>query len=49
MKVSYSDMQNMSKIYKARNSKIITTPCNQLTLIKCQVKEDGPWTVNAKL
>ena len=38
VKVSYSCMQNMSKIYKGHNSKITSTPCNQLTLCNCRVK-----------
>ena len=33
-------MQNMSKIYKGYNRKITSTPCNQLTLCNCQVKEE---------
>ena len=40
MKVSYSCMQNMSKIYKGHNSKITSKACNQLTLCKCRVKEE---------
>ena len=35
VKVSYSCMQNMSKIYKVHNNKITSTPCNQLALCKC--------------
>ena len=35
-------MQNMSKIYKGRNSKITSTPCNQMTLCNCRVKEECP-------
>ena len=43
VKVSYSScMQNMSKIYKGHNSKIISTPCNQLTLCNCRVKGECP-------
>ena len=38
VKVSYSCMQNMSKIYKEHNSKVTSTPCNQLTLCNCWVK-----------
>ena len=38
VKVTYSCMQNMSKTYKRHNSKITSTPCNQLTLFNCQVK-----------
>ena len=37
VKVSYSCMQNISKIYKGQTSKIPSTLCNQLTL--CRVKE----------
>ena len=33
-------MQNMSKIYNEHNSKIRSTPCNQLILRNCQVKEE---------
>ena len=33
-------MQNMSKIYKAHNSKITSVPCNQLTLCNCREKEE---------
>ena len=36
--VSYSCIQNMSKIYKRQNSKITSTPCNQLTLCICREK-----------
>ena len=32
----------MSKIYKRHNSKITPTPCNQLTLCNCRVKEECP-------
>ena len=35
-------MQNMSKIYKRRNSKITSAPCNQLALCNCQVKGECP-------
>ena len=35
-------MQNMSKIYEAHNSKITSTPCNQLALCNCRVKEEWP-------
>ena len=42
VKVSYSCMQNMSKIYRGHNSKITSTSCNQLTLCCCQVKEEYP-------
>ena len=38
MKVSYSCMQNMSKIYKGHNSKITSAPRNGLTLCNCRVK-----------
>ena len=38
VKVSYSCMQNMSKIYKGHNGKITSAPCNQLTLCNCQEK-----------
>ena len=40
VKVSYSCIQNMSTIYKGHNSKITSTPCNQLTLCNCRVKEE---------
>ena len=39
----------MSKIYKGHNSKITSTPCNQLTLCNCRVKEECPMDGNAKL
>ena len=44
MKFSYSCMQNMSKIYKGQiyNSKIISAPCNQLTLYNCREKGECP-------
>ena len=42
VKVSYSSMQNMSKIYKRHNSKITSIPCNQLTLCNCRVKGECP-------
>ena len=42
VKVSYSCMQNMSKIFKGHNSKIIFTPCNQLTLCNCRVNGECP-------
>ena len=32
----------MSKIYKGHDSKITSTPCNQLTLRNCRVKEECP-------
>ena len=32
----------MSKIYKGHNSKITSTPCNQLTLCNCHIKEECP-------
>ena len=35
VKVSYSCMQNMSKIYQGHKRKITSTPCNQLTLCNC--------------
>ena len=35
-------MQNMSKIYKGHNSKITSTPCNQLTLSNCREKAECP-------
>ena len=35
-------MQNMSKIYKGHNSKITSTPCNQLTLYNCREKGECP-------
>ena len=39
VKVSYSCMQNMSKIYKRHNSEMTSTPCNQLKLCNCLVKK----------
>ena len=42
MKANYSCMNNMSKIYKGHNSKITSTPRNQLTLCNCRVKEEFP-------
>ena len=42
VKVSYSCMQNMSKIYKGHNGKITSAPCNQLTLCNCQEKGECP-------
>ena len=42
VKVSYSCIQNMSKICKGHNSKITFTRCNQLTLCNCLVKEECP-------
>ena len=42
VRVSYSCMQNMYKTYKEYNSKITSTPCNQLTLCNCRVKEEFP-------
>ena len=42
VKVSYSCMQNMFKIYKGHNSNVTSTPCNQLTLCNCRVKEECP-------
>ena len=42
VRVSYSCMQNMYKIYKEYNSNITSTPCNQLTLCNCRVKEEFP-------
>ena len=45
VKVSYSCMQNMSKIYKGHNSKITSTPCNQLTLYNSRVKEECPMDI----
>ena len=38
VKVSYSCMESMAKIYKRHNSKIISILRNQLTLCNCQVK-----------
>ena len=35
-------MQHMSKIYRGHNSKITSTPCNQLTLCNCQIKGEYP-------
>ena len=40
VEVSYSCMENISKIYKGHKSKITSTPCNQLTLCYCRVKEE---------
>ena len=40
VKVSCSCIQNMPKINKGHNSKIISTPCIQLTLCNCRVKEE---------
>ena len=42
VKVSYSCMQNISKIYKGHNSKITSTLRNQLTLCNSWVKEECP-------
>ena len=42
VKVSYSCMQNMSKIYKGHSSKITSTLCEQLALYNCRVKERCP-------
>ena len=42
VKVSYSSIQNMTKIYKEHNSKITSTLCDQLTLCNCQVKRECP-------
>ena len=42
VKVSYSCMQNMSKICKQHNGKVTSTSCNQLTLSNCQVKIECP-------
>ena len=42
VKVSYSCMQNMSKVYRGHNSKITSILCNQLTLCNCRVKEECP-------
>ena len=42
VKVSYSCMQNMSKIYKGHNNKITFTSSNQLTLCNRWVKEKYP-------
>ena len=46
VKVSYSCMQNMSKIYKGHNSKITSTLSKQLTLCNCWVK--GECTMDGK-
>ena len=35
-------MQNMFKIYKGHNSKITSTPRNQLILCNCQAKGECP-------
>ena len=42
VKVSYSCMQNISKIYKWHSSKITSTLRNQLTLCNSWVKEECP-------
>ena len=42
MKVSYSCLQNILKIYKGHNSKVTSTPCNQLTFCNCIIKEEFP-------
>ena len=42
VKVSYSCMQNMSKIYKGHNSKITSAPCNHLPLCNCWEKVECP-------
>ena len=39
VKVSYSCMQNMSKISKGHNSKITSAPCKQLILCNCREKD----------
>ena len=46
VKVSYSCMQNMSKIYKGYNSKITSAPCNQLALCNC--REKGECSMDGK-
>ena len=40
--VSYSCMQNMSKIYKGHNSKATSALCNQRILCNCQEKGECP-------
>ena len=42
LKVSYSCIQNMSKIYNDHNDKIASTSCNQITLCDCRVKKKRP-------
>ena len=42
MKVSYSCMKHISKVYKMYNSKITSAPCNQLTLSNCRENEEWP-------
>ena len=42
VKLSYSCMQNMYKIFKGHNSKITSTLSNQLILCNCQVKGECP-------
>ena len=42
VKVIYSCMQNMSKIYKGHNSNITSAPCNLLTLCNCREKGEYP-------
>ena len=42
VKVSYSCMQNISKIYKGHNSKITSAPCNQLAICNCRKKGECP-------
>ena len=42
VKISYSCIQNMSKIYKGQNIKITSISCNQLTLCNCWVKGECP-------
>ena len=38
----------MSKIYKGHNSKITSTPCDQLTSCNCRVKEECPMDVKCQ-
>ena len=42
MNASYSCMRNISKRYKGHNSKITSTPRNQLKLCNCRVKGKCP-------
>ena len=42
VKVTYCCIQNITNIYKGHNSKITSTPCNQLALCNCRVKEGYP-------
>ena len=48
VKVIYRYMQNIYRILKRHNSKIISTPCNQLTLCNCRVKEECSMNIKCK-